>query len=97
MVRNVEQTSHTVWIDNFSKHMAHQIPTLEKGTWKQMLWTGRAFRRTRVQVDMSLKYDGDTVVPATPTDPFNTFRLTRARNAAPALPTHGRIQANHDG
>jgi hypothetical protein len=50
--------------------MAHQIPTVEKGTWMSMLWTGRAFRKARVDVDMSLKFDGDTIIPAMPDDPF---------------------------
>ena len=43
-----------------------------------MLWTGRALRQARVHVDMSLKYQEDTVIPGTPTDPFEDEMSVKA-------------------
>jgi hypothetical protein len=70
MSRSIEDTAHTVWIDNFSKFKAIQLPSISKGTWKSMLWTGRALRQCRSDIDTSIMKDDGLVVPAMPDDLF---------------------------
>ena len=68
----MEQGPHTIWIDNFSKIMGCRIPSVDKGAWRNCLWTGVALREYKGSqpVSMDLMTDGDGSIPAMPDDPF---------------------------
>jgi hypothetical protein len=69
--RLVKLNPHVIWWDNFSKFKAYQIPTLDKGTYNQMLWTGKALRIPRTYVSMQCHtYDNGDIIPAMPDDLF---------------------------
>lgn len=90
--RKAEEQGHVVWIDNFSKFQARQIPNIGKGTFQNMQWTGRTLRVTRTPVSMSLMYDGDEVIPAMPDDIFATegvlTQLHKALSAKSGMHEH---------
>jgi hypothetical protein len=68
--RTVRQAPGTYWLDNFSKPVAVGVGSIDKGVWRDCLWTGRALKRYSgtEPVDMNfLKVDG-VVVPAMPDD-----------------------------
>jgi hypothetical protein len=62
-----------VWVDNFSKTLGRQLPSIQVGAWSNCLWTGVALRQCDVRLGISLKLmtneDGETI-PAMPEDPF---------------------------
>ena len=62
------QQPNVIWIDNFSKTLARQHPTVERGVWTPMLWTVYAVKRLHpsVRVQMDLVYDGAEVRSAMP-------------------------------
>jgi hypothetical protein len=69
----IKTKAHTIWIDNFSKTMAWQLPKLDHGVYKPCLWTGFALKlfTQRPDLDMTLKRDETgRVIPAMPNDPF---------------------------
>lgn len=73
--RDVQSQPHTLWLDNFSKHIKYQFPNLHHGTFKACLWSGLAMKRWNkvdVPLDMAIKYnpDDNTAIPAMPDDPF---------------------------
>ncbi len=71
--RVMAEGAHVIWYDNFTKYKysLRQIPDMEEGSVKSQLWTGRAFRASRVQVDMSVRRDQrGCVIPAMPDDPL---------------------------
>ena len=70
--RSVLQRPHVLWADNFSKFIAHSIPTTTKDVFASCLWTGMAaFSTDNEQLDMSIKYSVDgSIVPAMPNDPL---------------------------
>jgi hypothetical protein len=73
-----ETKAYTLWLDNFSKLRALQIPNLEMGAWQSCLWTGRAFRLSRVDVDMTVRHDAkNEVLPAMPDDIFEMYPATK--------------------
>lgn len=74
MHRRAKEEAHVIWWDNFSKLKAYQIPNVDKGTYNQMLWTGKAVRVPRQTASMKCILDDITggVVPAMPEDPFAT-------------------------
>jgi hypothetical protein len=75
-----EKKAYTLWLDNFSKLRALQLPNLEMGAWQSCLWTGRAFRLSRVDVDMTVRHGANNLVlPAMPDDIFELYEATRAR------------------
>lgn len=60
-----------IWLDNFCKKpQSFQVANIERGTFKAPLWTGRAVRKCRADVDMSLQYDNGAIVPAMPDNIF---------------------------
>jgi hypothetical protein len=61
-----------VWIDNFSKLMSLNVPTLREGAWQDCAWTGRALRKypyNDVNMDILLDKNGK-MIPCMPDDPF---------------------------
>ena len=62
------QQPNVIWLDNFSKTLARQHPTVERGVWTPMLWTVSGVKRLHrsVQVKMDLVYDGAGVQSAMP-------------------------------
>ena len=59
---------HTIWIDNFSKLRAFQIPNLGHGAFANCLWTGMAIRTCEEldQTSLALKRTNDIITPAMP-------------------------------
>ena len=59
-----------MWVDNFSKFIARQVPTTGKGIFSSCLWTGVAvFECDNQQLDLSIKRSPNgTVRPAMPND-----------------------------
>jgi hypothetical protein len=63
----LETKAHTIWLDNFSKIRAMQIPDLDIGSWQDCNWTGRAYRVSRVDVDTSARLNAALEIePAMP-------------------------------
>jgi hypothetical protein len=62
-----------VWLDNFSKTLGRQLPSIQVGAWANCLWTGVALRQCDVGLGISITLvtdqDGQTI-PAMPEDPF---------------------------
>jgi hypothetical protein len=72
--------AHTIWLDNFSKLRALQIPDLDIGSWENCNWTGRAFRVSRVHVDTKVRLTADNVVePAMPHDIWSLYPAMKAQ------------------
>lgn len=73
--RQLFQNGCVIWIDNFSKYRyrAHQVPSMEKGTYTNMLWTGMAYSKPRADVNMSMMQtpDGEDI----PAMPDNLFEM----------------------
>jgi hypothetical protein len=70
----VEQGAHTVWVDNFSKTLGRQLPSIQVGAWSNCLWTGVALRQCDVRLGISLKLvtnEAGQTIPAMPEDPFS--------------------------
>jgi hypothetical protein len=70
--RLIAKGPHTIWLDNFSKIRALQIPSLEVGSWQNCAWTGKALRRCPnpdITMDLVLD-DAGQVIPAMPANPF---------------------------
>jgi hypothetical protein len=70
--RLIAKGPHTIWLDNFSKIRALQIPTLDLGSWQNCAWTGKAIRKcpnSDIAMDLMLDPDG-MVIPAMPPRPF---------------------------
>jgi hypothetical protein len=42
ILRAVQKRPHVTWVDNFSKFMARQVPTVAKGIFSSCLWAGEA-------------------------------------------------------
>ena len=58
--RNVTSGNHVVWLDNFSRIYATQIPTEEAKSWRQCLWTGyAALKYNGPEVDLHIHRDED--------------------------------------
>ena len=60
-----------LWVDNFSKTLARAVPTLDKGVYSSMLWTGECvmYSPDFDDLDDSVKRDDTgSVVPAMPDD-----------------------------
>ena len=57
-----------VWLDNFSKTLARQHPTVERGVYTPMLWTVSAVKTLHASVARSteLVFDDDGVISAMP-------------------------------
>jgi hypothetical protein len=56
-----------MWLDNFSKTLARQVPNLSAGVFSSMLWTGLAMKvYDGPHVDMSLKSRQGNIIPAMP-------------------------------
>lgn len=72
--RDVKETAHVLWMDNFSKNLAWTIPQLGEGAYKSCMWTGFAIKQFihDQELDMKLKIDVATgdVIPAMPDNPF---------------------------
>jgi len=69
----VTKQAHVIWLDNFTKYAfrAVQIPSFQVGTYHRQLWTGRAYRVSRMGIDMSVRHDEHgEVIPAMPDDLF---------------------------
>lgn len=66
--RDIKQEGHTIWLDNFSKIRAMQVPDINMGAWRNCLWTGRALRKSRVPVTMDLEESKEGIIPAMPDD-----------------------------
>ena len=49
--RAVTQENHVLWLDNFSRIYATQLPSIEVSSWRECLWTGYA----------ALRYDGPAI------------------------------------
>lgn len=64
----INEQPNVIWLDNFSKTLARQHPTVERGVWTPMLWTVAAVKRLHpsVRVSMDLVYDGEDVHSAMP-------------------------------
>lgn len=70
--RQVEDGPHTVWVDNFSKTLGRQLPSIEHGAWSNCLWTGVALKKYEGP-PLTLKTitdDQQEIIPAMPEDPF---------------------------
>ena len=69
----IKTQPHTVWVDNFSKNIAWQLPKIEHGVYKPCLWTGFALKLFTQQpdLDMYLKRDAlGNIIPAMPDNPL---------------------------
>lgn len=64
---------HFVWIDNFSKTMSRSVPTLSKGVYSSMLWTGVClFAHPDTTINDSVRLDAiGEVIPAMPDNLLN--------------------------
>ena len=63
----VSEPFPVVWIDNFSKNMARQIPRLGKDVFTSMMWTGLALKLyDGPELSRGLVEDDGQVVPAMP-------------------------------
>ena len=79
--------SHVLWLDNFSKFVARTIPSQERSTFANCLWTGAALSQFQTEhISDNIKFDGaGSVVPAMPPDLLMCSRqvvqgLTRTLN-----------------
>ena len=77
LVRLAQEKAHTIWLDNFSKLRPMQIANMEAGTYRSMMWTGRAFRCCRHDVDMAVHAIDQITSPAMPADLFARERSLR--------------------
>ena len=68
-----------VWLDNFSKNVARQIPRIDKGVFTSMMWTGLAIKLydgPALRRDLVL-LDGDVfpAMPGVPAPPLSQFLI----------------------
>lgn len=72
--------AHYIWVDNFSKTVARTIPTLAKGVYTSMLWTGGAlFVNPDPFMDDSVRVDAvGEIIPAMPNSLLDGSRVVSA-------------------
>ena len=69
-VREVLAGPHTLWMDNYSKLLAHDLPDVDKGTFFSGLWTGWAAKKSTAAVSMRhVTNNYNQKLPAMPEDP----------------------------
>jgi hypothetical protein len=71
--------AHYIWVDNFSKTIARTIPTLAKGVYSSMLWTGGAlFVNPDPLMDDSVRVDAvGEIIPAMPNSLLDGRRVVQ--------------------
>jgi hypothetical protein len=80
LLREIKEQPHSLWIDNFSKLVAWQIPSTEKDVYARCLWTGHALRKYPFPIDMSMLRDAfQDCVAAMPNDPLNYSTKVKLR------------------
>lgn len=64
----VAQQPCVIWLDNFSKTLARQHPTVERGVYTPMLWTVAATKTFHSSVNISTEHVmvEDVIIPAMP-------------------------------
>ena len=71
-VREVLAGPHYLWMDNYSKLVAHDMPDVDKGTFHSGLWTGWAAKKSTAPVSMRhVTNNYNQPLPAMPEAPFD--------------------------
>ena len=70
-LRQIQVSTHVLWVDNFSKFVARSIPSLAASTYSSCLWTGVAAFKCSGSLDRGVMYSNSgAIIPAMPDDPF---------------------------
>jgi hypothetical protein len=96
--RNVKAGLHAIWMDNFSKIIKRQCPSLLNGAWSGCLWTGVAvvkfFAAAATTITMDLVLDEEGVVPAMPDSLISSFGRVMSIGSTLMRETHLKYDAS---